>query len=79
MNVKILKLSLIALSILTLSSCSKPEPEIRYIDKPYEVKVPVRCVISNAECDFNRTTYTGVISSMLECIVDMKHNEGVCK
>ena len=41
--------------------------------------VPVKCVVPDAECDFNRTTYTGVVSSMMECIVNMKRNEEVCK
>ena len=65
--------------ILTLNSCSECKPEIRYVDKPYEVKVPVKCNVPDANCSFDRNTSTGVISSMLECIIDMKKNEEVCK
>ncbi len=78
MSVEILKLSLIALSILTFQACSSKQ-EVRYVDRPVAVNVPVKCVVPDAECDFNRTTYTGVVSSMMECIVNMKRNEEVCK
>ena len=70
---------LIVFVVLTLTACSTKEPEIRYVDKPYEVKVPIKCIVPDANCSFNRDTYTGVISAMLECIVDMKHNEEKCK
>jgi len=65
--------------ILTLSSCSECKPDIIYIDKPYEVKIPVKCVVPDANCSFDRNTSTGVISSLVECIIDMKKNEEVCK
>jgi len=52
---------------------------VKYVDKPYEVKVPVKCVVPDANCSFDRNTSTGVISSLLECIIKMKRNEEVCK
>ena len=64
---------------MTLAACSSCEPEVKYVDVPYEVKVPVKCVVPEANCTFNRDTDTEVIASMLECIIDMKHNEEVCK
>jgi hypothetical protein len=78
MFAKILKLNLIALSTLTFQACSSKQ-EVKYVDRPVTVKVPIKCVVQDAECDFNRTTYTSVVSSMMECIVNMKHNEEVCK
>ena len=68
------------LSLLTLTSFSgcTTKPEIRYIDKPYEVKIPVKCIVPKTQCDFNRTSYTEVISSMLECIIKLKRNSEVC-
>ena len=78
MIVKILKGFLILLSSLTLISCSC-KPEIKYVDKPYRVNVPVKCIVPDSNCSFNRKTDTEVISSMLECIIDMKHNEEKCK
>jgi len=69
-------LMLFLLLIITACSC---KPIVRYVDKPYEVKVPVKCIVPDANCSFDRNTSTGVISSMLECIIDMKKNEEVCK
>jgi len=59
-------------------SCSTKR-EIRYVDKPYRVNVPIKCSVPDANCSFDRGTYTEVINSILECIVDMKHNEEVCR
>jgi hypothetical protein len=49
------------------------------VDKPYRVNVPVKCIVPDANCSFDRVTDTGVINAMLECIIDMKHNERKCK
>ena len=49
------------------------------MDKPFRVNVPVKCIIPEPDCSFDRRTDTEVISSMLECIVEMKHNEEKCK
>ena len=78
MSVKTLKLSLMLLSVVILTACSA-RPEIRYVTKTQDVYIPVKCVVPEVECDFNRTTYTGVVSAMMECIIEMKHNEEVCK
>jgi len=65
---------------LTLTSCSsKKEIEIRYIDKPYRVSVPVKCIVPEANCSFNRETDTEVINALIECIVNMKKNDEICK
>jgi len=65
-------------AILTITACSC-KPEVKYVDKPYEVSVPVKCIVHDSNCSFNKPTDTAVISSMLECIIDMKHNEERCK
>jgi len=69
------------LTMMTFSGCciGTCDPEIKYIDKPYKVNVPVKCIVPDANCSFDKNTSTEVISSMLECIIDMKHNEEVCK
>jgi len=67
------------LVILVLFTGCVAKTEIKYVDVPYEVKVPVKCVVPKASCDFNKVTDTEVISSLLECIIDMKHNEKVCR
>ena len=58
--------------LLTLTACSNKEIEFKYIDVPYEVKVPIKCVVPDMYCDFNRTTYTEVIDALLECTIDLK-------
>ena len=65
--------------LLTLTACSSKQVEYKYIDVPYEVKVPVKCVVPDTYCDFNRTTDTEVIDALLECIIDLKKNSEVCK
>jgi len=76
--VKTLEILLIVFVALIMTACSQ-QPEIRYIDKPYMVKVPVKCVIPDTNCSFNKSTDTEVISSLLECITDLKRNSEVCK
>jgi len=61
-----------------MTNCST-KPTIKYVDKPYRVNVPVKCIIPDTNCTFSRRTDTEVISAMLECIVEMKHNEEICK
>jgi len=63
-------LTLFATSIMAGCEC-KPQP--------IEIKVPVKCVVPEVLCDFNRSTSAGVISAMLECIIDQKKAAGVCK
>ena len=65
-------------AMLTLTACS-PKPEVRYVDRPHRVNVPIKCIVPDSNCSFNRKTDTEVISSLFECIIKMKHNEEVCK
>ena len=74
----ILKSLLLLFVILTLEACSCKQ-EIKYVDKPFRVNVPVKCVVADANCSFNRNTDTEVVNSLVECIVNMKRNEEVCK
>ena len=62
---------------MSFNACCKPE--IKYIDKPIYIDIPVSCIVPDANCSFNRDTDTEVISSLLECIIEMKENEKVCK
>ena len=61
-----------------LTSCADKE-KIVYVDRYKTVKVPVSCKTPDVSCDFNRTTYTEVVASMLECIVDLKRANEVCR
>ena len=62
---------------LTFQACSTTKTI--YVDKPFEVKVPVKCIVPDVTCDFNQNTDTEVISSMLKCITDLKRASEVCK
>jgi PBP1b-binding outer membrane lipoprotein LpoB len=71
---------LLSLLVITLfSGCSSCEPKVEYVDRPYEVKVPIKCEMSEVHCDFNKTTYTEVISSLIECIIEQKQTIEMCK
>ena len=76
---KILKVLLTIFAILIIQGCNQPKPQIEYIDVPVEVKVPVKCVVPDVECSFNRATDTEVINSLVECIVDLKKASEVCR
>lgn len=65
------------LCVTLITGCC--EKEKVFVDRPVEVKVPVKCIVPDTNCSFDRNTSTEVIASMLECIIDMKHNEKVCK
>jgi len=62
--------------ISTMTACSTTE--IKYVDKPVYVKIPVKCVVPDANCTFDRKTDTEVVTSLLECIIELKHNARVC-
>jgi len=66
-------------ALLILTACSNKQIEFKYIDVPFEVKVPVKCKVPNTYCDFNQTTDTEVIHTLVKCIVDLKKNSEVCK
>jgi len=63
----------------SLTACSSCEKEVVYVKKPVEVLVPTKCVVPDVNCSFNRNTHTEVISSLLECIIDLKKASEVCK
>lgn len=69
MNVKILKSSLILLSLLIFSGCStKIQKEIVYVPQIQIEKVPVKCVLVKPSCYMNQPKYTKVINEMAMCI-----------
>jgi hypothetical protein len=50
-----LKLLLILLLILTLFSGCFCEPQIEYVKVPYEVKVPIKCVVELPDGEINQS------------------------
>ena len=78
MSAKILKAFSIVFAMLTLASCADKQ-DVVYVDRYKTVKVPVKCKTPEVECDFNKTTYTEIVKSMLECIVDLSRANEVCK
>ena len=79
MIVKILKMLLILLLISLITACSKPKPQTKIVYRYKEVKVPVKCKVPEVYCDFNKSTSTEVINSLLMCIIEQKRAMEVCK
>ena len=80
MNAKTLKFYLTLFAVAVFSGCGcKPVETVRYVDRPYEVKVPVVCVVPDVSCDANQSTYTGVIKEMRLCIERYKEASEVCR
>lgn len=77
MNVLILKTLLIASVLLLFSGCA--QKQIVYVDRPVEVKIPVKCIIPITHCDFNKETDTEVITSLRTCVEDFRKNSEVCQ
>lgn len=77
MNVQILKLLLILSVLVLFSGCSTKE--VVYVDRPVEVKVPVKCIVPETHCNFDKETDTEVLFSLRKCIEDLKKNSEVCK
>lgn len=77
MNALILKILLIASVLLLFSGCT--QKQIVYVDRPVEVKIPVKCIIPITHCDFNKETDTEVITSLRTCVEDFRKNSEVCQ
>lgn len=76
MNVKKLRNLLMILGLLGISTgCA----EKVYVDRPVEVKVPVKCVVPEVKCFPGKGTYTEEISEMRMCIERYKQATEVCK
>lgn len=80
-----IKYSLSILAIVLLTGCSnKPcEPkvvtEIKYIDRPVAVEVPVKCKIAqDVRCDFKGDGFMPT-TKLLECIAIQKRVIESCK
>ena len=50
-----------------------------YVDRPVEVKVPVKCIVPEVTCFPGRATYTEEIAEMRMCIERCKQVVEVCK
>lgn len=61
--------------VLGISGCA----EKVYIDRPVEVKIPVKCVVPEVKCYPGQDTYTGEIREMRLCIERHKEASEVCK
>ena len=75
MNVKILKSLLMISVVLGISGCT----EKVYVDRPVEVKIPVKCVVPEVKCYAGQETYTEEIKEMRLCIERYKQAVEVCR
>jgi len=68
-----IKLSILAILILiAFSGCSQKEPL-------NIVKVKGTCQTPNVNCDFRGETIDQILGKYLECIIDLKKANEVCK
>lgn len=74
MNAMILKSLLMIFVLLGISGCS----EKVYVDRPIEVKVPVKCEVPKVVCTAGQATYTEEIREMRLCIERYKQAVAVC-
>jgi hypothetical protein len=82
MIVKQLQIVLTLLIAFSISGCSwicpKPEPE--YVYETIEVKVPVKCIIPEHECNYdNNATLNEKVGQMASCYYNLKLASEVCK
>lgn len=76
MRLKML-LMISALSItLTFSACC--EPRVEYVDRPVQVKVPVKCKVPDVNCTLGGKNLE-VVARAYECIALQKQAMEVCK
>lgn len=74
MSAMILKSLLMIFVLLGISGCS----EKVYVDRPIEVKVPVKCEVPKVVCTAGQATYTEEIREMRLCIERYKQAVAVC-
>ena len=76
---RILKPSLMLLVttilMLSISGCT---PKTIYVDREVIVKVPVKCIVPNTPCD-PRGNDGEVVVDLMECIIDLKKAQEVCR
>lgn len=58
---------------MLMTGCVKREVEIKYVDRPVEVLVPVPCNLPKVSCvvDMN-ATYTEKVRGLGECVEELK-------
>ena len=72
----LLMLSVLLIS-MTFNGCCKPE--IIEVDKPIEVKVPIKCTVPDVNCSWSNVPTHEVPIKMMECIVNLKQARKVCQ
>lgn len=72
-------LLLVSIALLVVG-CAETKPQIVYVDRFNEVKIPQKCIVPDTECTIAKTaTYTEVIKEMRLCIEELRRNSEVCK
>jgi len=74
---KIFSIALVLSTMIAFNGCGCT-PEVRYVDRPVEVKVPVKCKMPEVYCDFNGTGSEPAIKAF-ECIITQKRAMEVCR
>lgn len=63
---------------ITFSGCT-PKVEIRYVDRPVEYPVPVKCVIPKPDCNKYKDSNETVVFGLIQCIKDWNDAAKVCE
>lgn len=71
-----LRLFLISSVTIILSGCC--EPQIKYVDRVKETKVPVKCVVPDTNCSWTGNDSL-LAAKMYACILQMKEDIKVCQ
>lgn len=74
---KMFLIALVILTIMTFSGCGC-KPIVQYVDRPVEVKVPIKCKMPEVQCDFKGTGAEPAVKAF-ECISSQKKAMEVCK
>lgn len=77
MKLKLLLIVLAALTLTLFSGCAAKE--VVYVDKPYEVKVPVKCVVALPDGEINQSLNDSEkLVEVLKYISKLHKNIEVC-
>ena len=77
MIAKTSKLLLMLYVVSSFSGCCEKKIVVKKV--PVEVKVPVKCKVPQVACDFNKSTYTGVIKALVDCTQRLRAAAKVCQ
>lgn len=80
MHMRILQICLIVFVILLSNifiGCA--EKKIVYVDRVVKVNIPQPCYVPKVNCNFNKETYTEIITELYLCVLRHEEAAKVCQ